>query len=199
MQIEPMPTEDGYRCWLSSEEQEQIVDFWSEEPDRKLAIELMLDGFRGEETTRVARQDFRQLDAETEAFKVRIREGKTGYRECPVSSQTRLNAVTMSKTKGLRQGEPIIDVHPRTVRRWVKTAAEALAKETGDDDWRHVRPHDLRRTWATHTFFRLDAHYAADVIMRWGGWSDRGTFESNYLGREPDDLAAEMMDRAGLL
>lgn len=59
--------------------------------------------------------------------------------------------------------------------------------------------HDLRRTWATHTYYRLNASDTAkSVLMRWGGWDDEQTFETNYLGREPDGLASELMETAGL-
>jgi hypothetical protein len=34
--------------------------------------------------------------------------------------------------------------------------------------------------------------------MSWGRIEQSKTFEQNYLGREPDDLAAEMMKTAGL-
>jgi hypothetical protein len=35
--------------------------------------------------------------------------------------------------------------------------------------------------------------------MRWGGWDDETTFRENYLGRVPDDLAADLMSDAGLV
>lgn len=54
MQIEPMPDSDGYRCWLSPSEQDQLVEYFSEEPKKRLAVELMLDGLRSEEVPRAA-------------------------------------------------------------------------------------------------------------------------------------------------
>lgn len=199
MQIEPMPTDDDYRCWLSAREQEALIDHYDEEPQRQLAIELMLDGLRSEEVPRVAVDDVRQLDAEPEAYKLRIWESKTDYRACPISRETRKRMVMLKNVRGIRQGEPLLDVSDRTIQRWVEYAREDLAAQDDEpDDWRHVSSHDLRRTWATSTYYNLDSHYAVEVVMRWGGWSDRDTFVENYLGREPDHLAAEMMEEAGL-
>ena len=199
MQIEPMPKDDGYRCWLSKSERDRLTDHYSEEPQRQLAVELMLDGLRSEEVPRVTKQDFRRLDADEEAWKLRVHEGKTGYRETPVSRETRQRAVMLANARGLRQSESLVDVDERSVQRWVSWAAEDIAEETEDDDWHHVSAHDLRRSWATSTYYSLHASdVAKSLVMRWGGWSDENTFESNYLGREPDELATQMMEEAGL-
>jgi hypothetical protein len=73
MQIEPMPSDDGYRCWLSPSEQDRLVEHFAEEPRKQLAVELMLDGLRSEEVPRVATRDFRRLDGEEKAHKLRVR------------------------------------------------------------------------------------------------------------------------------
>jgi integrase len=198
-----MPSRDAYRCWLSAREQDLLVDFYSEQPRKQLAVELMLDGLRSEETTRVAKQDFRKLDADEEAWHLRVWESKTGYREAPVSTQTKTRAVMLANARGLRQEEALIDVSPRTIQRWVTTATTALAEETGNGDWCKVSAHDLRRTWATCTYYRLitngGTNDVREVVMRWGGWDDETTFRENYLGRVPDDLAADLMSDAGLV
>jgi integrase len=194
-----MPKRDGYRCWLSETEVTILVNHSSEEPQKRLALELMLDGLRSEEVPRVTKQDFRRLDADEEAYKLRIHESKTGYRESPVANETKQRAVMLANARGLRQSEPLVDVTDRTIQRWVTSAAENIAEETVDDDWHHVSAHDLRRTWATTTYYSLHASdVAKSLVMRWGGWSDEDTFANNYLGREPDALAAEMMVEAGL-
>ncbi|UPW01636.1 hypothetical protein M0R88_05920 [Halorussus gelatinilyticus] len=116
-----------------------------------------------------------------------------------MSNKTRQRAMMLANARGLRQDEPLVDVTDRTVQRWVTNAAESIAEETGNDDWQYVSAHDLRRTWATSTYYSLHASdVAKSLVMRWGGWSDEDTFTNNYLGREPDDLAAEMMATAGL-
>jgi hypothetical protein len=34
--------------------------------------------------------------------------------------------------------------------------------------------------------------------MAWGGWTDEEVFRENYLGAVPDEIAAQLMDHAGL-
>jgi len=204
MQIEPMPSDDGYRCWLSPSEQTKLVEHFSSEPKKRFAVELMLDGLRSEEVPRVATRDFRRLDGDEEAFKLRVREGKTGWRECPVSTKTKERAFMLKNTIGLTKNDPLIDFTARTVQRWIAGdnritgAVEKIAEQTGNDDWLHVTAHDLRRTWATSTYYSLSAPFSLEVILQWGGWASGETFRENYLGKEPDHLAVQMMDEAGL-
>jgi len=205
MQIEPMPSDDGFRCWLSPSEQTQLVEHFSSEPKKRLAVELMLDGLRSEEVPRVATRDFRRLDTDREeAYKLRVREGKTGWRECPVSTNTKERAVMLKNARGLTKEDPLVDVSARTVQRWIAGdnritgAVEKIAEQTGNDDWLHVTAHDLRRTWATSTYYSLSAPFSLEVILQWGGWASGETFRENYLGKEPDHLAVQMMDEAGL-
>jgi len=221
MQIEPMETADEWRCWLSESEQEQLLDTADprddeDDPRRLLALELMLDGLRSEEVTRVCKSDVRSLDADEERYYLRVWESKTGFREAPISTETKDRIYMLASMPGTSQDDPLVDVTPRTVQRWVSNkdrtgAADALANPTGEDDeedykgdldWLKVSAHDLRRTWATMAYYRLIANGGTndvrEVIMRWGGWDDEETFRSNYLGRVPDSLAADMMQAAGL-
>lgn len=200
MQVEPMPTKDGYRCWLSEVEEETLLEQFSEDLEKQLVIELCLDGLRSEEVPRISKEDFRQLDCDEEAYKLRVWESKTGFRECPVSVETKRTAQALANAKGLNNGEPIVNVSERTVQRWVSNAADDLANRPDQsDEWTYVTAHDLRRTWATRTYYSLSGSRAKQVVMNWGGWTDEQTFAENYLGREPDSVAVEMMDEAGLM
>lgn len=198
MQLEPMPESEGYRCWLSEREQAQLLEHLKEMPERQLAVRAMLHGLRSDELRWVRTGEIRELDAERTGYKLRIREGKTGYREAPISRDMVQQMRMFKNASGTRKNKPLIDASKRSIRRWLSKARSELAEATDEDDWREVSPHDLRRTWATTTYYALDTHYAIDLIMRWGGWSDRDTFVNNYLGRETDSLAVEMMDQAGI-
>jgi integrase len=193
-----MPESDGYRCWLSDIEQEQLLEHLKETPERQLAVRAMLHGLRSDELSWVRTGEIRELDADSEGYKLRIRDGKTGYREAPVSRDMVEQMRMLKNVTGTRKNKPLITASKRSIRRWVSKASDELADATGDDDWREVSPHDLRRTWATSTYYALDSVHAVDIIMRWGGWSDRDTFTNNYLGRETDSLAVEMMEQSGL-
>ena len=55
----------------------------------------------------------------------------------------------------------------------MKRAAEATADETGDDDYRHVSSHDLRRRFAQRLL--VDEQMNPRVVMQVGGW---GSFKA---------------------
>lgn len=213
MQIEPMENADEWRCWLSDSEQNLLLEHADprpneDDPRRMLAIELMLDGLRSEETTRVCKSDVRRLDAEAETYCLRVWESKTGYRETPISTQTKERIYMLASMPGTTQDDPLVDVSPRTVQRWVSDAADYLADPgedadfDGNEDWYRVSAHDLRRTWSTHTYYRLissgGTNDVREIVMRWGGWDDEETFKTNYLGRVPDGLSADLMVAARL-
>lgn len=206
MQLEPHDKKDGYRVWLEPSEQALLRDHYEEDARRQLAISLMLHGLRSEEVPRVSKDSVRRLVSEREAYKLGIygkdttgkkRDGK--WRETPIDVRTKRLIYTLASLPGTHKDDSLIDVNKRTVQRWVTDAVEELAEETGNADWVEVSAHDLRRSWATSTYYRLNgSDVAKSVIMRWGGWSDEQVFETNYLGREPDELAAELMADVGM-
>jgi len=75
---------------------------------------------------------------------------------------------------------PALDVTTRTLRRWIDRYGEQLADETGEEMWRHLGMHDLRRTWATSL---KGADVDAMIVCDWGGWSDLETFLDHYRGK----------------
>lgn len=164
MQIEPFPEKDGYRCWLSHNEQDQLLEAYSEEPRKQVALRRLLHGLRSDKIEWMRTRNIRRLESELEAYKLRIEDGKTGYRETPLQSRAKEQMLMLKNARQLTQDDPLIDVTKRTVQRWVTAAAEQLADETGLTDWNYVLAHDLRRTWATHTYYALDAHYATEVL-----------------------------------
>jgi len=89
---------------------------------------------------------------------------------------------------------PVVERSTRTLRRWVADAAGQLRDETGDDRWRYLSPHDLRRTWAG----RLAA---ADVdqqtALLWGGWADLETFLDHYRGEATPEEQRREREKVG--
>jgi len=194
MKIEPFEKKDGYRVWLSEQEKEELINYYDEEPQKQLAIELMFAGLRSDEVPRICIDDFREMDTGEEGWMLTVWEGKTGYRETPIPSSVASKAKMIKNVKNLKKSESLVDVSRRTVQRYVTRAAEELSES--NPDWHHVSAHDLRRTWATHTYWRLSGARAKDVVMAWGGWSDVQTFTTNYLGAIPDSIAIDVMTEA---
>lgn len=202
MQTRPYPEKSGRRVWLSRGEQNHLLDYYAEEPLQELAVRLGLCGLRADEIIRVCREHVRPLDGGGD-YKVVIPQAKRGPREAPIPAETRQLLVTTSNARGTRKDEPVIDRDAtRTVQRWVENAgAELAGREDEPDEWRFVRMHDLRRTWATDTYYTLafdGVPIAEQLTMGWGGWamteSGRRTFRENYLGPEPDHIAASAME-----
>jgi hypothetical protein len=83
----------------------------------------------------------------------------------------------------------------RTIQRDVTRSAANAAIATGDQEFRKVSAHDLRRYFATHLLFR---HQVPSAVVRvLGGWkSDEAMFEYLVL---PDDVLFERLGEVGLL
>jgi hypothetical protein len=87
------------------------------------------------------------------------------------------------------------------MRSWIYQARENLSEETGNETWEDVGLHDLRRTWATETYYTLaysGVPNAEQLTMSWGGWKMNKTgmesFREKYLGPIPDNVTAEAME-----
>ena len=207
MQSRPHAKEPTPRVWLSRGEQATLIDVYrDEQPRRTLALQLGLSGLRSNEIQQVAREHFRPLEGASDEYKLIVPDGKTGQRETPVPTEVRQTATLLSNASGLRKDEALLDYSTRTFRDWIDEARERVAEsaesEREADLWRAVRMHDLRRTWATDTFYTLalaGVPIAEELTMGWGGWAmsatGRETFRENYLGPEPDHVAAQAVSR----
>lgn len=76
-----------------------------------------------------------------------------------------------------------------------------LGQGLGDDTALDLSMHDLRRTWATDTFYSLafgGVPIAEDLTMSWGGWektsTGRETFHRDYLGPVPDHITERSVE-----
>jgi integrase len=85
--------------------------------------------------------------------------------------------------------EPLVDVDASTVYDWVARARARCRAATGDEGWRYVGPHDLRRSWGVRL---LEAGVLPSVVMDIGGWEDWQTFRDHYLAEfSPEALRRE--------
>ncbi|RDZ39359.1 integrase, partial [Haloferax sp. Atlit-19N] len=133
-------------------------------------------------------------------WRLEIPDGKTGGRDTPVSKSLRERVKYLKSAARMRTDESVIDVSTRSLRDWVVDAREQLADDLDDDRWHDLGMHDLRRTWATDTFYSLafeGVPIAEELTMAWGGWamtdSGRETFRRNYLGPVPDHVTSRAM------
>jgi integrase len=160
---------------------------------------LALHGLRTEELMSVTYGDLRQLaGGEGHVLQVDTAKRERSVREVPVSEELVELMHTIWSAGGLRQSQDLVDVAKRTVRHWISDARDELEWEHSDE----IGMHDLRRTWATDTYYTLalaGVPIAEQLTMTWGGWTmsetGRSTFRQTYLGPVPDHIVADVAER----
>ena len=99
------------------------------------------------------------------------------------------------KENNIDADDQLFKCSTRTIQRDVKRSAKNAAIATGDEDFKKVSAHDLRRYFATHLLFRHEV--PPPVVRVLGGWkSDEAMFEYLVL---PDDVLFERLGEVGLL
>jgi len=169
---------DDYKIWLSQEEVQQLLDAPSDSQHR-LAFELGVRcGFRSDEIVRVTPNHVKSTEA---GHMIRIKSAKSHeLRQTPLPEELATRIRTIADVRAESEDDPLIDVSTRTLRRWIDSAGDQLADETGDEMWLHVTMHDLRRTWATSL---KGEDVDAMIVCDWGGWNDLETFLEHYRGK----------------
>lgn len=102
------------------------------------------------------------------------------YRETPVPQDLATTIRTIDDYRDAPASSSLVEVSStRSLRRWVRSAADQLHEDTGDAGWSYLGFHDLRRTWATA--LALD-NVDPLLVCDWGRWNDLKTFLEHYLG-----------------
>lgn len=152
-----------------------------EDSEQKTATRLAAHcNLRRKETTEITPNDIVESEAGITFFRVREEVAKHDhYREVPVSPTlaNKLEPYIEFNVNG--DDAPLVDVHDKTVCRWVMRATARLEEQIDDDGWGYVNVYDLRRSWGTHL---LEQGVLPSVLMSWGGWRDWTTFRDHYLG-----------------
>jgi integrase len=178
MNLRPHDDGDGKKVWLSRDDVDALEDA-AADTEQRIAFELGVRcGLRSAEILEVAPQDIVETDA---GWMLRVHHGKGDkYRETPIPETLAMRIQTVGDVRSEPADEPVLSISStRSLRRWVQTAREALADETGDAGWHSLSTHDLRRTWATAL---ADVEVDPLLVLDWGGWSDLETFLDHYRG-----------------
>ncbi|QLG63191.1 site-specific integrase [Halorarum salinum] len=206
MQTRPYPEKDGLRIWLSRTEWTALLEAVDDEPRRRIALQLGLHGLRTHELLQVEPRHVRALANGADGHVLTVEDGKTGKRELPVSADLVERIRYLKSAARMRQDEPIVDVSKRTVRNWIASARDVLVDPNLEENPAGaLGMHDLRRTWATDSYYSLafaGVPIAEQLVMSWGGWAQtstgRETFRQNYLGPVPDHVTAQTFDELPL-
>jgi len=184
-------TKKGYsRVWLTTQKEiHRVIEFYDEQPIRQLAIRLPTEGgLRGEETTRVTKDDIKESD-EADLIYLKIREAKSGRRKTVIPKDLARQIRTVADLK-----PNLIDVTTRTVQNWVTEMGEEIAEETGEEDWKLLSAHDLRRTWCTKM---IQSGVPSDNVKEFGGWKDHETFKEHYFQVSDEQIAKQLQSVDG--
>ena len=189
---------DGtWNMWMRRDEYHEIFRSASTF-QQEIAIRLMGDcGLRVAEVLDVTPSDISRFP-DGRHYKLEISSGKdtTGeydggkHRETwlPVEFEAVINRYVQER--GLADNEPLIDHSKRTVQYWVEEAAGDAAEATGDDDYRRLSTHDLRRCWANHLL--VEENVSPRIVMALGGWSSYDAIEP-YLAAPTEENIIQSM------
>jgi integrase len=181
-----------------SRDEYQVLPREAETFEREVAIRLMGDcGLRVQEVLDVKPEHISRM-SDGEHFELEVVGGKdtTGeydqgkHRETwlPRDVEATINRYVQESDIG--DDERLVPRAKRTVQYWVEDAAGAAAGETGDDDYRRVSTHDLRRCWANHLL--VEENVSPRIVMALGGWSSYDAIEPYLAAPTEDNIISSM-------
>jgi integrase len=197
MKSENYDNKSGKRVWLDSQEINLVKSYYRVEPRKEIAISLMIQcGLRASEVVNVKFEDIRQTEQSDKYNMLKVTESKTGERETPIPKELSDKIRMMKNTDKAKKSDYVVGVSKRQVQRYVTKLADKLSKQEAKQEakqWKYLTAHDLRRTWATQTYWTVEGDRAREAVMSWGGWSDTDTFINHYLGTVPDSKIDDLI------
>lgn len=179
MRLKNYPEREGKRVWLSETELRQLIQT-AEGVEQRVAFKL--GGESGLRRSEAASEPQREnIVGEPGNWRLRIWEDSSKndrYRETPLSDELVAEINSIADLNGLDDDESVLQVQPKTLYRWVRSAGDRLHDKTGDVGWSCLDYHDLRRTWGV---LMLERGVLPSVVFEWGGWQSWRVFRDSYL------------------
>ena len=199
MRLEATEKPDEYKIWLTDNE---IEDLRRATTGYRDDIIIQLGAFVGLRSFEVPQIQPRHIKTtESSQYRLRVPEGKdtTGSggkpRDAYLPDDVERSLQQFANAENIAPREPFVDLSGRGVRAAVKRTAKAAAAETGDDDFRHISSHDLRRRFAQRLL--VDENMNPRVVMQVGGWDSFQAIEPYLNAPTPEvvDEAFSELDR----
>jgi len=200
MRLEATAKEDEYKVWMTDAE---LTEMRRAAASHRDDLVIQLGGYVGLRAFEIP-QIFPQHVKRTEDgnhYRLRVPEGKdtTGNggkpRDAYLPADVEGDIHRYTNAEDIGRKEPLVDLSERGVRDVIKRTAERAAKETGDEDFRYVSSHDLRRRFAQRLL--VDEQVNPRVVMQVGGWDSFQAIEP-YLNAPTPDVVNEAFEEAGL-
>jgi len=183
-------TKAGFKVWLTDEEIEQLRRSAGSRRDDLLIQLGAFVGLRAFEIPQIEPQHIKRSGS-GDHYRLRVPRGKdtdSGEgkpRDAYLPAETERDLYQFARDHDLDDIEPFVDLTPGGVRAVVRRTAEAAADRTGDEDFRDVSSHDLRRRFAQRLL--VDNGVNPRVVMAVGGWSSFSAIEP-YLNAPTEDV-----------
>lgn len=185
------------KCWLDFPAEVQTIEKKARERDweQEIAIQLMVRCGSRASGVLSAEPSTLNWNSEGEYWQIELngkntKGGEKTVRDAYVPDRVKENLDRYQSEREIQDTEQYVQKSEDTIRRWVRELTNEIAEETGNDRWKHVSSHDLRRSWATYHLVERSANVR--VMMEIGGWSSYQAIEP-YLGKPtPTKIGNEM-------
>jgi integrase len=178
-----------HKVWLTDPEIEDLRRATNSQRD-DIIIQLgAFVGLRAFEMPQVRPVDVKET--ESGQYRLRVEAGKDTSgnggkpRDAFLPDSVERDLQRYQNEHNIAPKDPFIDLKQPGVRAVVRRTAARAADETGDDDFRKVSTHDLRRRFAQRLL--VDEQMNPRVVMAVGGWDSFAAIEP-YLNAPSEDV-----------
>lgn len=199
MRLEATEAENETKVWLTDSEIEELRRAAASYRDDVIIQLGAFVGLRAFEIPQVTPAGI--SETENGRYRLRVPEGKdtTGSggkpRDAYLPADVERDLQQFQNVENIAPQEPFVNLTGRGVRSVVKRTAEAAAENTGDQDFRKVSSHDLRRRYAQRLL--VDQEMNPRVVMQVGGWDSFAAIEP-YLNAPTEDVVDDAFAEADL-
>ncbi len=187
------------KVWMTDEE---LDDLRRAAASRRDDLIIQLGAYVGLRAFEVPQIQPQHIKQEGDQYRLRVPKGKDTAngegkpRDAFLPGDLERDLRQFQTEENIAPRDTFIDLTERGVRDVVKRTAEAAAEQTGDDDFRKVSSHDLRRRFAQRLLVEKEIN--PRVVMQVGGWDSFQAIEP-YLNAPTPDVVNDAFEEAGLV
>ena len=188
MRIEATKGEE-YKVWLTDGEVEELRRATTSQRDDVIIQLGAYVGLRAFEIPQVSPSDVKETDSGQ--YRLRVEAGKDTSgsggkpRDAYLPDSVERDLQRFQNTENIAPNDSYVDLKQPGIRAVVRRTADRAADATGEEDFRKVSTHDLRRRFAQRLL--VDEAMNPRVVMAVGGWDSFAAIEP-YLNAPSADV-----------